>query len=173
MKCTACGKELTKKEILYTEDKIPYHANPFECGHALHPNSVENIVARGGAVKLYTEDELEKTAYQRLDVSDEIKSQIEKIISKPQSIRLMSVDLAYYLIQLQIHRGLPNLAEAVRYCIRQTLETHPIDAIEENLELPEDPEQESELESKPVIKFTVPDEPAKVEIEDEEESMTF
>lgn len=127
MKCTACHKELAKKEVFFTEDRLPYCGNPFTC-HEDHPNSVKNIVARGGAVELYTEDELETNLFQNLDVSDEMKERIMKIATKPQSIRLNKVDISHYLIQLQENKDLSSLSEAIRYCVQLAMETEPIDA---------------------------------------------
>lgn len=126
MKCTACGKELTRKEALYTEDKLPYCPNPFACSER-HPNSVPNIVERKGAVKMFTEEELEINTFDNLNVSDEMRKRIMKVATKPQSIRLFKVDIAYYVLQLQESKGLSSISEAVRYCIEQTMEREPLD----------------------------------------------
>lgn len=132
MKCTACEKELTRKEALYTEDKLPYCPNPFACSDK-HPNSVPNIVERKGAVKMFTEEELEVNTFENLNVSPEMRKRIMKVATKPQSIRLFKVDIAYYVLQLQESKGLSSISEAVRYCIEQTMEREPLDNEVENI----------------------------------------
>lgn len=116
MKCTACNKELLKKETVFTEDKEPYCNNPFTCNE-LHPNSVDNIVARGGAIKMYSEDELDSVIFSNLHVSEEMKDRIMKVATKPQSIRLSKIDIAYYLVNLQEKKSMSSLSEAIRYCV--------------------------------------------------------
>lgn len=124
MKCTACGKEQAKKELVFTEDKVPYCSNPFQCND-LHPNSVKNIVARGGAIELYTEDQLEVNYFERMDISDELKDRIQKVATKPQSIRLSKFEIAHYLIQLQEAKEFSSISEAVRYCVTKTMQDEP------------------------------------------------
>lgn len=125
MKCTACEKELTRKEALYTIDKLPYCPNPFDCT-TRHPNHVENILARQGAVKMFTEDQLETNIFENLNVTPEMRKRIMKVATKPQSIRLFKVDIAYYVLQLQESKQLSSISEAVRYCIEQTMEREPL-----------------------------------------------
>lgn len=129
MQCSACGKELSKRDALFTEKRLPYCPNPFDCNED-HPNSVKNILARKDAVKMYSEDELESSIFENLNVSDEVKKRITRIASKPQSIRIPKVELAYYLLKLQEYHGLPSIAEAVRYCIEATMDGEPIDDVE-------------------------------------------
>lgn len=133
MKCTACQKELSKKEVMFTEERNPYCANPFTCNDN-HPNSVKNIVARGGAVDLYTEDELEVNLFDKLNVSDEMKERIEKVATKPQSIRLSKIEIAHYLLMLQDQKEFSSISEAVRYCVTRTMEAEPIEAQETKVE---------------------------------------
>lgn len=92
MKCSACGRELTKKDVLYTEDRRPFCRNPFECNDE-HPNSVKNIIERQGTVQMYSEEELERDILESLEISDEMKERIVKLSVKPQSIRLSRVVL--------------------------------------------------------------------------------
>lgn len=125
MKCTACHTELTKKETLYTEDKLPYCINPYTCNDN-HPNSIKNILARQGAVKLFTEDELESVTFHSLDVSAEMKERIMKVATKPQSIRLSKLEIAHYLIELQEAKEFSSLSECIRYCVSETMKIHPI-----------------------------------------------
>lgn len=129
MKCTACGKEHSLKDVLYTENGAPYCANAFTCNDE-HPNSVKNILTRQGSVTMYTESELEDNVYERLNIGAEMKERIGRIVSKPQSIRLSKVEVAYYLIQLQENMGLNSLAEAIRYCITETAKRQPMRAID-------------------------------------------
>jgi hypothetical protein len=125
MKCVACEKELTKKDLLYTEDKQAYCVNPFTCSEN-HPNSVKNILARGAAVKLYNEVELEENTFDKLEVSDEMKDRITKAVTKPQSIRLSKVPIAHYLLAKQEEEGLGSISEAVRYCIEIAMKVEPL-----------------------------------------------
>lgn len=125
MKCTACHKEHTKKEVIYTDTKVPYCANPFTCNDD-HPNSVKNIVARGGAIQMFTEDELESNLFATMNVTPEMKERIMKIATKPQSIRLSKLEIAHYLILLQESKGLASISEAVRYCVTKTMVAEPI-----------------------------------------------
>lgn len=169
MKCIACSKEQSKKDLLFDENHNPYCINPFTCNE-LHPNSVRNIVERGGAIKLYTEEELEKTAFERLDVPEEIKDRIRKIADKPQSIRLSKIDIAYYLIRLQEAKGLNSLSETIRYCVAKTMEVEPLNAEQEV-------KPEPQLEDEPVKDIVVsignkPVEP-KPKQESKEEEFTF
>lgn len=125
MKCTACEKELNKKETVFTEDRKPYCSNPFNCNDK-NPNSVANIVARGGAIKMYTEEQLENSRFDLLKVSPELKERIRKVATKPQSIRL-SIDNAHYLVLLQETEGFNSISEAVRYCIDKAEGQRPVE----------------------------------------------
>jgi hypothetical protein len=125
MKCTACGKEHTKKEIIYTEDKLPYCGNPFTCNDA-HPNSIKNILANQGAVKMFTEEELAVNNFETLNVTAEMKERIMKIATKPQSIRLSKLEIAHYLIMLQDTKKLSSISEAVRYCVSLAMRAEPV-----------------------------------------------
>lgn len=139
-KCVACFKELGKKDVVFTEDKHPYCSNPFVCNDA-HPNSVQNIIARGGAVKMFTEEELETSIFDRLAISDEMKDRIMKIASKPQSIRLSKYEIAYYLLQLQESKDLASISEAIRYCVNLAMRVEPVDGVEapDSIESPDEP----------------------------------
>lgn len=128
MKCHACGKELTKKELLFTEDKLPFCNNPLTCNDE-HPNSVKNILARQGAAQMFTEEQLETNTFENLNVSDEMKERIVKIATKPQSIRLSKVDIAYYLIQLQDKHNFTSLSEAIRHCVHVAMNLEPAEDI--------------------------------------------
>lgn len=189
MKCLACGKEGTKKEILLTEDKQPYCANPFTCNE-YHPNSVQNIVERAGAVKMFTEDELEENIFDKLDVSDEMKERIMKIATKPQSIRLTKLEIAHYLIALQDQReDINSISEAVRYCVNVAMEVSPLQpTTKPDIPLVTERVPADIVVEEPVIKFTVPDIPKSVnvdwnkvekveepkpEVNEEEEEFTF
>ena len=125
MKCSACGRGLTKKDVLYTEDRRPFCRNPLECNDG-HPNSAKNIIERQGTVQMYTEEELERDILESLEISDEMKERIVKLAVKPQSIRLSRVDIAYYVLKLQEQKGLSSLSEAIRYCIRLAMQVEPM-----------------------------------------------
>lgn len=128
MKCHACSRELSRKEVLYTKDRLPYCNNPMVCNDD-HPNSVKNILARGGAAQMFTEDELESNIFETLNVSAEMKDRIMKIATKPQSIRLSKVDIAYYLIMLQDKHDMSSLSEAIRHCVHVAMNVEPMDEI--------------------------------------------
>jgi hypothetical protein len=128
MKCTACAKDLPRKEAMYTKEREPYCSNPFNCND-LHPNSVKNIIARGGAVTLYTEDQIELDMLQKLNLSPEMKARITTVATKPQSIRLNRQDLAYYVLQLQENHNMSSISEAVRYCVNYTMDHQPIETV--------------------------------------------
>jgi phage FluMu protein Com len=166
MKCLACNKELAKKEVFYTEDRNPFCGNPFTCSEE-HPNSVKNIVARSGAVQLFTEDELETNLFQNLDVSDEMKDRIMKIATKPQSIRLSKVDIAYYLIQLQENMNFSSLSECIRYCVTLAMENEPI-----GTPMKEDAD-DTQTQEESGIKIVVGGSEKKVEKPKEDEEFTF
>lgn len=125
MKCTACLKDLMKKEVLYTEDRLPYCSNLMECTDN-HPNSFKNVLERQGAVKMLTEDELESNVFDNLNVSDEMKDRIVKVATKPQSIRLSKIDIAHYLVQLQESKKFSSLSEAIRHCVVIAMEQEPV-----------------------------------------------
>lgn len=125
MRCSACGRELTKKDVLYTEDRRPFCRNPFDCNDE-HPNSAKNIIERQGTVQMYTEEELERGILESLEISDEMKERIVKLAVKPQSIRLSRVDIAYYLLRLQEKKDISSLSEAIRYCIRLAMQVEPM-----------------------------------------------
>jgi hypothetical protein len=126
MKCAACNKELTRKEAMFTKERDPYCPNPFNCENMNHPNSVQNIVARGGAVTLYTDDQIESDMLKNLDLTPEMRDRIQKVATKPQSIRLNRQDIAYYLLKLQETHTMASISEAVRYCVNYTMEHAPI-----------------------------------------------
>lgn len=153
MKCVACGKEHSKKDVLFTEDRQPYCVNPHACNDK-HPNSVKNILARQGAVEMYTEAELEDAIFNKLDVPQEVKNRIQKIASKPQSIRLSKPDIAYYLLMLQETRGLSSISEAVRYCVHLAMRVEPIDAADLGLPVPTE-EEAPEAEAADEIEIKV------------------
>ena len=168
MKCSACGRELTKKDVLYTEDRRPFCRNPFECNDE-HPNSAKNIIERQGTVQMYSEEELERDILESLEISDEMKERIIKLATKPQSIRLSRVDIAYYLLRLQETKGFSSLSEAIRYCISLAMQVEPMEHT-----FTEEPATEEETE---VIKVAdVPPAPPKVNVakgEEEEEEFVF
>lgn len=126
MKCSACGRELSKKDVLYTEDRRPFCRNPFDCNDD-HPNSAKNIIERSGAVQMYSEEELERNVFDSLHVSDELRERIMKVATKPQSIRLSKVDIAYYVLWLQERKGFSSLSEAIRYCIQLAMQVEPME----------------------------------------------
>lgn len=168
MNCTACNKELMKKEPLYTEERLPYCPNPFSCNEN-HPNSPKNIIERLGAVKMFSEDELEQNIFETLDVSKEMKERIMKVATKPQSIRLSKVDVAYYVLKLQEEKELSSISEAVRYCIEIAMGVEPIDAAMEGLSVPEPNEDskflfENEVEELEEIERFIEREPEPVEV---------
>lgn len=129
MKCTACRREISRKEAIYSEAKDPYCVNPFICNED-HPNSPANIIARNAAVKMYSEEELETNLFDRLKLSPEMRERILKIATKPQSIRLSKYDIAYYLIRLQEAKELTSISEAVRYCVLQTMQLEPVESFD-------------------------------------------
>lgn len=162
MRCSACGRELTKKDVLYTEDRRPFCRNPFECNDE-HPNSVKNIIERQGTVQMYSEEELERDILENLEISDEMKERITKLATKPQSIRLSRVDIAYYLLRLQETKGFSSLSEAIRYCINLAMQVEPMEHT-----FTEEPVTEEEKTE--VIKVTdVPPAPPKINTKNEEE----
>ena len=166
MKCVACSKELTKKEALYTKDRQAYCVNPFACTDA-HPNSTANILKRQGAVTLYTEDQLESTIFESLNVPEHIKERIVKVATKPQSVRLSKIDIAYYLVALQETKGFSSLAEAIRYCVDIAMEQEPILGIERK-------EKPATLPEKPSgIVAVVPEVEPQPKKEEPEESETI
>jgi hypothetical protein len=126
MKCAACNKELTRKEAMFTKERDPYCPNPFNCESTNHPNSVTNIVNRGGAVSLYTDDQIESDMLKNLDLTPEMRDRIQKVATKPQSIRLNRQDIAYYLLKLQETHKMASISEAVRYCVNFAMENSPI-----------------------------------------------
>lgn len=159
MRCVACFKEGTKKDFLFDENKNVYCVNPFTCNEN-HPNSVKNIIARGAAVKMFTEEELELNFFEINGVSDEVKERVLKVATKPQSIRLSKFDIAHYLLQLQDLRGLASISEAVRYCVMYTKRNMPIDASDEGLIVPDEESSDETVPDVPVsegIKFVVPE----------------
>jgi hypothetical protein len=164
MKCYACQTELTKRETLYTEDKLPCCINPYTCNEE-HPNSIKNVLARQGAVRLLTEDELESVTFRSLDVSDEMKERIMKVATKPQSIRLSKLEIAHYLIELQEAKQFSSLSECIRFCVSTTMKYYPIDAAMKGLPVPG-------VEQEPTVETPTPIEP-EIEIPEEEEEFTF
>lgn len=165
MKCSACGRELTKKDVLYTEDRRPFCRNPFECNDE-HPNSAKNIIERQGTVQMYSEEELERDILESLEISDEMKERIVKLSVKPQSIRLSRVDIAYYLLRLQETKGFSSLSEAIRYCIQLAMQVEPV----EHTFTEEPVTEEEEEEETEVIKVAdVPPAPPKTDTKNEEE----
>lgn len=125
MKCVACEKDLPKKETVYTESKEAYCINPFTCNEN-HPNSPQNIVARGNAMKLFTEKELDHYQTENLDLSQIEKEKIHRIVTKPMTVRINQVPLAYYLLQVQEEYGLGSLSESIRMCVEQMSIHSPI-----------------------------------------------
>lgn len=163
MKCSACGRVLTKKDVLYTEDRRPFCRNPLECNDE-HPNSAKNIIERQGTVQMYSEEELDRDVLENLEISDEMKERIIKLATKPQSIRLSRVDIAYYLLRLQEAKGLSSLSEVIRYCISLAMQ------VEHTFTEESATEEETE-----VIKVAdVPPAPPKVNVaKNEEEEFVF
>lgn len=152
MKCYACGKGLSKKEALYTEDRKTYCKNPFECTEE-HPNSVKNIVERGGAERLYSEEELGKVFFKDQNISEEVKERVIRLATRPQSLRIMGLDVAYYVLMLQKEKGLSSISEAVRYCILKTMEVEPISLVSDSDDEKDELMYHTEVPpSKPLIK---------------------
>lgn len=162
MKCSACGRELTKKDVLYTEDRQPFCRNPFDCNDD-HPNSAKNIIERSGAVQMYSEEELERNVFDSLHVSDEMKERIMKVATKPQSIRLSKVDIAYYVLWLQERKGFSSLSEAIRYCIQLAMQVEPM----------EYPSATEEEESNVFTVADAPPAPPKINTKKDDEELVF
>lgn len=126
MKCVACNKELTKKDLLFTEDKEAVCVNPFTCTED-HPNSVKNIITRGNAVRLFNESELEDNTFEKLNVSDEMKAKIMKVSTKPQSIRLSKIPIAHYVVaKMEENPELNSISEVVRHCVEIAMTVEPL-----------------------------------------------
>ena len=150
MKCTACAKELSRKEAMFTKERDPYCPNPFNCESINHPNSVKNIVARGGAVPLYTDEQIEFDMLKNLDLTPEMRDRIQKVATKPQSIRLNRQDIAYYLLKLQETHKMASISEAVRYCVNFAMENSPIETKEETAPTKVLNSTATQIEGKPV-----------------------
>jgi hypothetical protein len=157
---------MTKKETVYTIEGLPYCNNPYSCGED-HPNSTKNILERGKDVKMYTEKELEVRRYEMLDLTDEQREQIERIVTKPMTVRINQVELAYYLLQVREQYGVGSLSEAVRLCVQKMHELFPIGEV---LPTAPKPKKEIVLEEKPE---PIEDKTEAVPVEIEEDEMTF
>jgi hypothetical protein len=121
MKCLACQRELSKKETLYDENHDPFCSNAAICNDE-HPNSVKNILARQGAATLYTEKELEVNEYENLNLPEDVKDQVLKMVKRPTTVRISDVSLAVHLVQLKDNYGLSSISEAIRFCVQKDFE---------------------------------------------------
>jgi hypothetical protein len=146
MKCAACGKERERKHMMFTKDQSAYCPNPFECKHDLHPNSVKNIVNRGGSVDLLTMEEIDKDVLKNLNLTPEMRDRIQKVATKPQSIRLNRQDIAYYLLKLQETHNMASISEAVRYCVNYAMENAPIETKKNEMFVVNQPNESSLVE---------------------------
>ena len=176
MKCVACGKEQIKKDLLFTEDKEAVCVNPFTCTEE-HPNSVKNIVARGGAVKLFNEAELEDNAFEKLDVSDEMRDKIMKVSTKPQSIRLSKIPIAHYVVaKMDENPDLNSISEVVRHCVEIAMTVEPLTGVVNKQNRQESREavlaraqaleaEADKVKSEGGIKIVIPDMPKSINVD--------
>ena len=146
--CQVCEKPLKKKEARYDEYGRVYCPNPFECSEE-HPNSPQNIVKRGHAYALYdnkTYATRKVEGFNELD--DEMKLKLERIVKKPQSIRINDYAIAYYLLTLKEQYGLSSLSEAIRHCVSYAMKANPIEQPQQQENEQEQPQpQQQEYET--------------------------
>lgn len=145
--CQVCEKPLKKKEVRYDEHGRVYCPNPFECTEE-HPNSPQNIVKRGYACDLYdhkTYATRKLEGFEELD--DETKLKLERIVKKPQSIRINDYAIAYYLLTLKEQYGLSSLSEAIRHCVSYAMKANQIEQPQpQEQEQPQPQEKEQEYD---------------------------
>ena len=138
--CQVCEKPLKKKEARYDEYGRVYCNNPFDCSEE-HPNSPQNIVKRGYAYALYDHKTYASRKLEGFDeLDDETKLKLERIVKKPQSIRINDYAIAYYLLTLKEQYGLSSLSEAIRHCVSYAMKANPLEQQEQ--EQPQQQEQE-------------------------------
>ena len=125
--CQVCEKPLKKKEARYDDYGRVYCPNPFECTEE-HPNSPQNIVKRGHAYALYDHKTYATRKLEGFDeLDDETKLKLERIVKKPQSIRINDYAIAYYLLTLKEQYGLSSLSEAIRHCVSYAMKANKIE----------------------------------------------
>ena len=69
-----------------------------------------------------------------------MKLKLERIVKKPQSIRINDYAIAYYLLTLKEQYGLSSLSEAIRHCVSYAMKANPLEQQEQ--EQPQQQEQE-------------------------------
>lgn len=118
--CAACGKEHKTSHLLFDpETLLPYCTNPYIC-NLNHPNSPTNLIKRGAELLLVTYAQAnaahEKQLLEKYDPT--IITQIQALLSKPITVRVLDHEMAKFLIELQAQMDFPTMSETTRYCIQ-------------------------------------------------------
>lgn len=125
--CAACGTTRKATHLRYDPTTfLPYCQHAEICAPA-HPNSPTSILERGQGINLVTLSEAEKLYREKLLIEHpdaEAVEQIRKLLEKPISLRVLSPDLAKYLVQVQKEYSMDTMAETIRYLLSVAMESH-------------------------------------------------
>jgi len=123
--CAACGKERKGKLLMYDPATFtPYCANPYICCDE-HPNSPGNLIERQKEFKLVDADTANEAFKKHLlDVYEDksVVESIQKLLVKPITIRILTPEMAKFLIDYAEEHGIENQSEAIRSCIQTVME---------------------------------------------------
>lgn len=127
--CAACGKERKSKALRYdTTTFNPYCENPYICNEE-HPNSVKNLIANQRESKLINHDEAVEAYRKHLSSvyeDSDIVHKIHRMLTSPITVRVQKPEMAQFLIDLQVEKGVESLSEAIRYCVEVMMENKGI-----------------------------------------------
>lgn len=126
--CVACGQNRAKKNIAYDPNTFyAYCANPWVCpaGKTTHINSPANIVKNQGETNLLPLDKAQELYTKHLEntlIDNEVVDRVRKMVEHPTSVRLVSPEMAMFLVQLQKDLSLSSISDTIKYCIEQLMD---------------------------------------------------
>lgn len=125
--CAACDTVRKANNLRYDpETFLPYCQHAEICSPA-HPNSPTSILERGYGITLVTLQEAERLYKEKLLMEQPdafTVAMIRKLLEKPVSMRVLSPDLAKYLVQVMKDYNMANMAETIRYLLTVAMESH-------------------------------------------------
>lgn len=128
--CVACGQNRAKKNIAYDPNTFyAYCSNPWVCpaGKDKHINSPANIIKNQGETELLPLDRAQELYTKHLEntiVDNEVVDRVRKMVEHPTSVRLVSPEMAMFLVNLQRDMELNSISDTIKYCIEQLMDSN-------------------------------------------------
>jgi hypothetical protein len=119
--CNACNKTRKSNLLSYDQQTLSAYCNTSYICNENHPNSVKNLIKNQRETNLISYDQ----AKQLFDDSiiDQDRSQINRMLNNPITLRLQNADMVKFLIDLQEVTKSKSIGNAIRFCIENTMKS--------------------------------------------------